>query len=81
MLRKSFTPQTVPDLRVLLFFKIYKRPLGWRQDNTGSRKERKKKTKQAQRNKDINETSFIIFLIALFFKHLSHRSPGDTIAV
>ena len=44
-------------------------------------KPKRKKTKKQQRNKDINEASFIVFSIALFFKHLSHRSPGDTIAV
>ena len=46
----------------------------------GSQKE-KKKTNKPQRNKYRNEASFIPFSIALFFKHFSHRSPGDTIAV
>ena len=38
---------------------------------------KKKKTNKPQRNKDRNEASFIPFSIALFFKHFSHRSPGD----
>ena len=44
-------------------------------------KRKNKQTNKQQRNKDMNEASFIIFSTALFIKHLSHRSPGDTIAV